>query len=67
MEAQYFLGRGCSKTEYRVHRLFPGNKTRTYNNAEQIWGGQIGKDRSYAHHQDEEEGFQFLCDRGSDE
>eukprot|EP00972_Heterocapsa_arctica_P053575 7891233-Heterocapsa_arctica.AAC.1 len=62
-----FLEPGRYRAEDRAHRLLPGNQTSTEKQIEQIWSNLIVKNRSDEHQPDEEEGFQFLRDCGSEE
>eukprot|EP00972_Heterocapsa_arctica_P108532 15982639-Heterocapsa_arctica.AAC.1 len=67
MEVQPFLEPGRYRTEDITHRLLPGDQTSAQKQIEQIWSSHIVKNRSEEHHPDEEEGVQFLCDRGCEE
>eukprot|EP00972_Heterocapsa_arctica_P067020 9890664-Heterocapsa_arctica.AAC.1 len=67
MEEQFFLEAGQYRAEDRTHRLFPSHQADAEEDFELVWRCQTVADRSDEHYPDEEEGFQFVCDRDSKE
>eukprot|EP00972_Heterocapsa_arctica_P060159 8873679-Heterocapsa_arctica.AAC.1 len=66
MESESYLETGKHTFEDRAHRLVPCDQTDAEKDAEQTWCRQTFEGRSKEYHLDEEESFQFLCDRGSE-